>query len=142
MALPLTVLRRRLAHQRRAAALPAPRDFRELARAWGLEEEGAAERAARETRLRLLAFVLAGLLGSLALAACAPPALVLAAAVPALLGAATSLWRLSVLRSRRLVGFWPWLLGRPAPGGPDGPQPPRPGPEAPNGELENDPPPE
>jgi hypothetical protein len=110
--LPLSAIRRRLEEAGRAGKAAAPRDYRELARAWGLEEAGAAARAVRETRLRLLTFLLAGPLGAIAIAACGPPPLALAAIVPAALGAATSLWRLQVMRRRRLVGFWPWLLGR------------------------------
>ncbi len=88
-------------------------DFTQVLSAWGITSQGEIQEAIRALQLRILIFALPVILGSLAAAiaqsllACL---ILLLVAVPCLLGILTSYWRMCVLKNRRFLPFWSWLV--------------------------------
>ena len=88
-------------------------DFAQVLSAWGITSQGEIQEAIRALQWRILIFALPVILGSLA-AAIAQSLLacftLLLVGVPCLLGIITSYWRMCVLKNRRFLPFWSWLL--------------------------------
>jgi hypothetical protein len=104
---PALEIRRKLSASKNLG--PAPQGFDELLGAWDLMGEEAAERARKEGVLRIWIFGVAGLGAWAFLFASGAPYLSLAPLPPAVLGALTSWWRLSILRDRVFSPFPKWL---------------------------------
>ncbi|MDR2455257.1 MAG: hypothetical protein LBE49_01500 [Deltaproteobacteria bacterium] len=107
LASPVREIRRRLRSCR--SLEPAPINHQEALKIWDLKDEAAISRAMREGRLRIWIFIGSGLIASASLLASGRPLLALAPLFPAAAGAATALWRLSILRERSWRPFPGWL---------------------------------
>ena len=88
-------------------------DFTQVLSAWGITSQGEIQEAIRALQWRILIFALPVVLGSL-VAAVVQTLLtcftLLLVGVPCLLGILTSYWRMCVLKNRRFLPFWSWLL--------------------------------
>jgi hypothetical protein len=107
---PVREIRRRLKACRGEQA--APNNHQEALKIWDLRDEEAIARAMREGRWRIWIFIGSGLIASASLLASGQSLLALAPLFPAASGAATALWRLSVLRDRSWRPFPGWLWER------------------------------
>jgi hypothetical protein len=110
---PARVIKNRLRESKRAGQQPSPSDYGELAKAWELlgadSGQVPARLAIRDLRLRLLVFLLTGLLATWGIWHGGPGFLAVPVILATLVGAATSLWRLSLLKEKRFVSFPSWL---------------------------------
>lgn len=107
---PIREIRRRLKVCR--ASAPPPKDHQDLLKIWDLPDEAAVSRAMMESRLRFWIFLGAGLAASAAILATGHSLLALAPIPPAIVGAVTALWRLSILRDGHWRAFPCWLRAK------------------------------